>query len=928
LLTLLALGIVAVGLLPWLVAKTSLRNTVLSMAIPGDQLRAVVGEASLNWFSSPALSRFEVRDSAGNLLVTAERISIDRAGWQLLVDQSDLGTIEIVRPTIHLALRPDGSNIEDAIQHVLAEIANTSANGAGNDEASPAVAFAVRVVEGTILAEELATSRKWQVERVNLQFDSRGTNAHQSSASLSAELFQLAVGGHAAPAGRLTMLLEPGQDGRQRLTWHTEQFSLAAAEPWLRRAIVAAEMGGTLSGQGTAVWTASPSRLPADLTTSGLLTVDALDVSAPALNGDRLKLARVELPWRVQAQPTGLVIEDLRLRSDIGQLAARGTLDSAVMARVASLDAAVLDPSARHDVEFRTSIDIAKVATMLPKALRIRPGMTITSGLVELAAICRSAGPAQVITMSLNTNQLAAVSGGRQLRWEQPVNAQLTLHRENRFMRLDSLACESEFLQIAASGTPQDFSANAEFDLNRLAQQLGQFVDFGSTQLAGRGAAEITWKQTGNDNFAARATGSLTELRVASAQGSLWSEPQLKLDVTAAGVMDSSSRRPSRVDSARMQLDAQGDALDAQLTGPALLTTEPPIWPISITATGRIARWLTRMRPWYAPDPWHVDGDLALTAHVRMAASTLELNETQLVATGFQASRPGWSINEPRVEFTGNARWNADHGEIATDSAQLVTSTVSLALKNMQYRGQHTTGPDDAGQMSGIAAFRAEMSRLAAWRATAEQPSEYLPQGAITGNVRFVQQQGRITGELTATGQNMALRQKSLANRSVGVPAPDYHVIWQEPQISLRGLAAYDAANDRLEFNQLAIQSNTLQVAASGQVDQLSAGANTTLTGSANYDLAQITLLLRPYLGEGIQLAGREQARFALSGSMASSQNLAVQPVGLSIQSASRNPGFANALVSSGSRPTGRALVGSQSLRPAGERWQTCCHAR
>ena len=32
----------------------------------------------------------------------------------------DLGVIEIIRPTIHLKVRPDGSNLEDALQKLLA----------------------------------------------------------------------------------------------------------------------------------------------------------------------------------------------------------------------------------------------------------------------------------------------------------------------------------------------------------------------------------------------------------------------------------------------------------------------------------------------------------------------------------------------------------------------------------------------------------------------------------------------------------------------------------------------------------------------------------------------------------------------------------------------------------------------------------------
>ena len=48
----------AIGLLPLLIAKTPLRNSLLSAAIPGDELVVTVGDASLSWFSPPSLSRW------------------------------------------------------------------------------------------------------------------------------------------------------------------------------------------------------------------------------------------------------------------------------------------------------------------------------------------------------------------------------------------------------------------------------------------------------------------------------------------------------------------------------------------------------------------------------------------------------------------------------------------------------------------------------------------------------------------------------------------------------------------------------------------------------------------------------------------------------------------------------------------------------
>jgi hypothetical protein len=879
LLILVVLCIAAVGLLPLLVAKTPLRDRVLSAAVRGDDLRVSVDDASLSWFSGPAVSGLAVRDSAGNLLFTAERIAVHRPPWQLVLDQSDLGSIDIVRPTIHASLRPDGSNVEDAVRGLLADLTTDDANQSVDDSGSQPTAFSIHVAEGTVLIDELATSRKWRIERVDMHYQAFATE--QARGSLTADVIQLGIDGTATPAGRISASLEPGEGAREKLAWQTDRLSLAIAEPWLRRAIVASEISGVLSSQGTASWTAGDTALPADFSTSGLLSMEALDVSAPALNGDRLRLQRVELPWRVETRASGLAIDDLRMRSEIGQLAVRGAFDIGALARAPSLRDAVLDPAARHDVEIRSSIDLARLAAMLPHALRIRSDTTINTGVIELAAGCKPAGGGQAITAAITTKQLAASSAGRQLSWDQPINARLAVNRDHRAMRLDSLECASEFLNVTATGTTQEFTARAEFDLNRLGQQLGQFIDLSDTQLAGTGEATITWKRSDPGTFAAQAAGQLSQLRVALANNALWEEPQLELDATATGTLERITNRPDRVDAARLRLMAQGDELDAQLTGPVSLTIESPAWPVSLRATGRIANWLTRARPWYTIDPWRVDGQMDLVASARIATNAFEFIDTRLAATDFQATGPAWNIQEPRVELAGDARWNSVTREFTTNNGQFVTSTVSLAVKNLQYRGV-----GDVGRLSGFAAFRADLARLDAWRAANDQRPEYRPRGAVTGNVRFVQQRDRITGELTATGQDFALLHTPEASRGITSSGQQPQIIWQEPQVAVRGSAAYDSSTDQLEVTTLQIQSNTLQASANATINKLSTAADANVTGTANYDLAQITPLLRPYLGEGIQLAGREQARFALAGQLADPRTSDFQTAAFSAGSA------------------------------------------
>jgi hypothetical protein len=853
----LVLLLIVVGLLPIIVAKTPLRHVLLSWALPRDTVQVTIGDASLNWFSGPSLSTVVVKDAAGDSLLAAESIRIDRTPLYLAMNSHDLGTIQIVRPVIHLKVRPDGSNLEDVLKKLLSSTAESEQPSEKQSEKQPGqesvakkpLMYVFQLVEGTILADDVATGRQWRLQNVNLQYDARGTNG-PGLGSLTGEIVVSDRGGAAIPAGRFKLAVTSADGGQQQLTFQAEQVALALAEPWLRRFAAGGQLSGTLSGQATAAWPQGQTTFPAGLTTTGTLSIDRLDASAAALNGDRIRLARVELPWRLTAQPTGLVIDELQLRSNVGQAAVQGRLDPNVAA-------------GRHELELRGSIDVAKLAAMLPHTLRIRSDTTITSGTIDLVGSLKPSADGQAIAGSITTAQLAATKAGKQLSWDQPVNANFAIRRSNGLVALDSLRCDSKFLRVEAAGTQQQLTANASFDLNALSEQLGQFVDLSGVQLAGTGSAQVAWQQPADGKFSAKATTDLSQLQVALGDGAVWSEPQLTLRAEAGGSMDPKSHQPTRVDTAQLQINGQGDQLDARLVSAVDLTNSAAVFPVTVRSTGSIARWLTRVRPWFAPGQWNIDGVSDFTADLRVAGNAFEATNTKLVVTNLRAVSPDWNINESRIEFAGDARWDGRTGEIAANSAQLVSSTVAVATKGVHYGGTQS----GANQLSGAAAFRADLARLASWRRSPTQPTQYQPSGEFTGNIRFAQQAGRITGEINATGQNVVLA--SLGKpASRGVAAPGYQTIWQESRVTIQGATSYDTAADRLSFDQFQIQSNTLQANAGGQIQKLSTVAECDLKGTLGYDLSQVTPLLRPYLGTGVQMTGREQARFALAGNL------------------------------------------------------------
>ena len=161
-----------------------------------------------------------------------------------------------------------------------------------------------------------------------------------------------------------------------------------------------------------------------------------------------------------------------------------------------------------------------------------------------------------------------------------------------------------------------------------------------------------------------------------------------------------------------------------------------------------------------------------------LAGNAFEATNTKLVVTNLRAVSPDWNINESRIEFAGDARWNGATGELAANSAQLVSSTVAIAAKGIHYGGNQP----GANNLSGAAAFRTDLARLATWRRSPTQPPQYQPSGEFTGNIRFAQQAGRITGEINATGQNVVLAISSSTSKPAAPAPPDTKPSGKKPK--------------------------------------------------------------------------------------------------------------------------------------------------
>lgn len=854
-----------IGFLPTIVASTSLRNTLANWAIPDGAARVNIGSASLGWMGGQTLNKVELRDAAGNSLATIESVQIGRSLLNLAANQQDLGTIEVQKPTIFVELRPDGSNWDALISKFVPE-----SGGQGTGKAAPQAAglnVALKIQNGRIAAIEKVSGQTWLVDPLNVELAMANSDISRLQMVVEGELQSKAKAndpwGNAQPAGAsaaspFAVRMQPVEGNNQRLEFKLSGFPLELAAPFVRATWSGTELAGLVTADGNAQWPASASltTFPPRLETQGRVEVRNFAGTIPALQGDRIRLDRIELPWKISLDEKTLTVKQMEVRSEVIALIARGQLDRRALDRP-SLDAAAWITG----VDVGATLDLARLGAMLPRTMRLREGTQIDSGTVELTARTKPSQGGLSFTGQLKTSPLVARNRGREIRWDQPVDVACAAQYGLAGWSIDSLRCDSEFLTINAAGNADSIQGDSRFDLDRLSGQLRQFVDLDPWQMAGTGTADFDWRRTDARRFTATANSLLQGVRVASGNQIVWEEQQTRVEARAAGRLVENTLQPTRVDKAELRMLAQEDSLNVRLVEAIDLDKESSAWQLAVSGKGSLARWLTRARPWLGETNWSADGTLDLTAQLLYSPMLVEVTDASVKVSQFAGQWQEWLLREPRLEASGDFRWDGATVTVKIGDAQLVSSTAAVRAKDVAL----TMVEGDLPRFAGLAAVRVDLARLSDAQATSSQKPPWRASGMVIGDLRFEDQSGAPVADVQLRGENVALAQWVAAQ---GGQKAGYRQVWQEPLVTATGRTTYDAKSDRLAVQKLVVESKTLQASADGAIENFQSSRDVRVNGTMKYDLAKVTPLLVPYVGTGLTLVGREEARFQLAGAL------------------------------------------------------------
>jgi len=238
LLTTLATLAVVLWLLPTIIAKTPLFPWILKLATTDLNGSVTVQSVSLGWLSPIEVQGIEVKDANGKAMLTVGSVVGDRRLGALLFNYSNLGKFTLKDTQLSVAMRDDGTNVEDVLAKYLAPTEKPSSTN---------LALGLDVIDADVSVIDEPTGLVWKVQKFSLKFDMEGGAEGAMSVEVATNLYDT------RGAGKLSagVKMSPAENTAKV---SVTQFPLAMLRALGARFAPGTTLSGRLSSEVAASW--------------------------------------------------------------------------------------------------------------------------------------------------------------------------------------------------------------------------------------------------------------------------------------------------------------------------------------------------------------------------------------------------------------------------------------------------------------------------------------------------------------------------------------------------------------------------------------------------------------------------------------------------------------------------------------------------
>ncbi len=466
----------AVASLPWLLGTGPGRSRVaarLNRALaPG---RLEFATLRLSWFGPTRLGDFALLDPAGRRVASGPSAVLDRTFAQLLLGGKGPTTLTLDGASLDIERSADGKiDLVEALRALI-------------ERPDPDRDLVIRVGDGgngSLRFRDPALARPIEADSLDL------TLRVQASPHPITWDLKLARGASGLEVrGDFDRWLSRGGTAKTpeiRVDIQARRWPFATAGAGF-------ESAGQLDGTIDLLRKRGRWKLAGDARLLGLA------VKGPILAGDTLALDRVDAGWDLAEGDEGWSIRRLAVTSPLGDLRAEGQFVNG-------------SGPGRQRVEGK--LDLAALARQFPHALRLRDGLTVERGSARLAIDAAAEAGRSTYDVEANIVDLAARDLDRPFALRGPATFSARLVRRAGGSVVERLAVKTAFLDASAKGRlDEGVALEGTLDLAGLRRQLGDWVDLGKLDLAGRAAISGTYRSrpAGYEN---RLRATIRDLRV------------------------------------------------------------------------------------------------------------------------------------------------------------------------------------------------------------------------------------------------------------------------------------------------------------------------------------------------------------------------------------------------------------------------------
>jgi len=499
-------------LIPAFLSSEKGRRIILSKVNRSIDGKIDFSNLSIGWFKGVEVRDFRFDYGEGGILASIDMISSMPNYLSILAGNLSFGRTAIERPQVEINLQSHnlgGKVAEGSLP------AGTKSNGE-NLVLLPVARIDLLVNNGQVKVKD-GSETKVELSQINLEVKLRPAGEQTDfdigmAVSGEEQAGEIKAKGQVKPDKGHGWNLE-GASGK--IDFEADGLELESLGGILALAGIDVEGKGTITGQVKSE--ISEGRLKE---LSGSIKGKDLYISGPVLKGDSLSSNSLRLEVNLTGRNDLLAIDKLQLETDWLQAEAQGVLPISIKSSGEFFRA-----GSGYDIKGKVACDVGAILSQMPRTFGVKEGMRITSGTLKADVKTFSKDGGRYITGEGRLEGLQGEFQGKVVSLSQPIKAEARISSSKAGVSFEKAVLTTGFGNITGKGSDKLFEYEAEFDLSKLQEELGQFIETKGYRVAGElaGSGKVAG---GKDKIKVTGATQLKGFRLISPAGPGAQEPR------------------------------------------------------------------------------------------------------------------------------------------------------------------------------------------------------------------------------------------------------------------------------------------------------------------------------------------------------------------------------------------------------------------